>query len=722
MSKDRRGLSPPGRGPRHQGEPSPALFATWIRSNCRARLARLSVQEDLPRPWPEPVSRTSPPLSGAPTAAPSGPRPHRARQLRSSARTSSTREQRARLPKEVFKRLQSTLETGEPLDPSLADAVAKAMKRVGDGARRHPLHALVPAAHRPDRREARLLLRARPATARRSPSSPARSSSRASPTRRRSPPAASARRSRPRGYTPGTRPRRRSSSRTPTARCCASRPRSRRGPARRWTRRSRSCARWTRSKRSAVTRCGCSATRGRARVHDGRARAGVLPHRRAVLLRAPRPLTAGRTLFGAKPPKGHELDDHYFGSIPERILACMLETERELAKLGVPVKTRHNEVAPNQYEIAPIFENSNVGSDHQQLTMQVMQNVARRYGLVCLLHEKPFAGVNGSGKHNNWSMGTDTGREPARAGRHAAREHPVPVLLRAVIAAVNKHQALLRAVGRQRRPGPPPRRQRGAAGDHLDLPRRRAREGLATIEAGEGDPARRACSSSWAPRCCRRCPCTAATATAPRRSPSPATSSSSARSGRAGRSPSRTRCSTRSSPRPSTSWPPSSRRTPPTGRARRGGRPGRREVYAANKQIVFGGDNYADAWHTRPSGAGWPTCARRPTRCRGSSRSRRSGLSSATRCSPSASSRAASRSRSSSTRRRSTSRPRPRASIARTMILPAAMRHLAELKAAGLDGLRLRDQGRSGRAIPPSSLRSSNAHEGSLDGLWSTPA
>ena len=96
----------------------------------------------------------------------------------------------------------------------------------------------------------------------------------------------------------------------------------------------------------------------------------------------------------------------------------MLETERELIKLGVPVKTRHNEVAPGQYEIAPIFENSNVGSDHQQLTMQVMQNVARRYGLVCLLHEKPFAGVNGSGKHNNWSMGTDTGHEPDGPGRH----------------------------------------------------------------------------------------------------------------------------------------------------------------------------------------------------------------------------------------------------------------------------------------------------------------
>ena len=156
-------------------------------------------------------------------------------------------------------------------------------------------------------------------------------------------------------------------------------------------------------------------------------------------------ITTGRTLFGAKPPKGHELDDHYFGSIPERILACMLETERELGKLGVPVKTRHNEVAPNQYEIAPVFENSNVGSDHQQLTMQVMQNVARRYGLVCLLHEKPFAGVNGSGKHNNWSMGTDTGENLLEPGDTPHDNLQFLFFCAAVIQAVNLHQGLLRA-------------------------------------------------------------------------------------------------------------------------------------------------------------------------------------------------------------------------------------------------------------------------------------
>ncbi|HEV7177072.1 MAG TPA: glutamine synthetase III [Solirubrobacteraceae bacterium] len=156
-------------------------------------------------------------------------------------------------------------------------------------------------------------------------------------------------------------------------------------------------------------------------------------------------ITTERTLFGAKPPKGHELDDHYFGSIPERILAYMLDVERELAKLGVPVKTRHNEVAPNQYEIAPVFENSNVGSDHQHLTMQVMQNVARRYGLVCLLHEKPFAGVNGSGKHNNWSMGTDSGQNLLDPGDTPSENLQFLFFCAAVIQAVNKHQGLLRA-------------------------------------------------------------------------------------------------------------------------------------------------------------------------------------------------------------------------------------------------------------------------------------
>ena len=155
--------------------------------------------------------------------------------------------------------------------------------------------------------------------------------------------------------------------------------------------------------------------------------------------------TSGRTLFGAQPPKGQELDEHYFGSIPERVLAYMMEVENELMKLGIPIKTRHNEVAPAQYELAPIFENSNISSDHQQLTMQVLQNVARRYGLVCLLHEKPFAGLNGSGKHNNWSMGTDTGKNLLSPGDTPNTNAQFLFFCAAVIKAVNKHQGLLRA-------------------------------------------------------------------------------------------------------------------------------------------------------------------------------------------------------------------------------------------------------------------------------------
>ncbi len=156
-------------------------------------------------------------------------------------------------------------------------------------------------------------------------------------------------------------------------------------------------------------------------------------------------VTTGRTLFGAKPPKGHELDDHYFGSIPERVLAFMLDAEREMARLGIPIKTRHNEVAPGQYEFAPVFENSNVGSDHQQLCMQILQAVARRYDLVCLLHEKPFAGVNGSGKHNNWSFGTDTGVNLLEPGETPHENLQFLFFCTAVLEAVDRHQELLRA-------------------------------------------------------------------------------------------------------------------------------------------------------------------------------------------------------------------------------------------------------------------------------------
>jgi glutamine synthetase len=154
-------------------------------------------------------------------------------------------------------------------------------------------------------------------------------------------------------------------------------------------------------------------------------------------------ITCGRTLYGAKPPKGQEFEDHYFGAIPERVLACMLETERELYKLGVPVKTRHNEVAPAQYEVAPVFENANVATDHQQLIMLTLQRVAQKYGMTCLLHEKPFAGINGSGKHVNWSMGCSVGNllEP---GDNPHENAQFLVFCAAVIRAVHLHADLLR--------------------------------------------------------------------------------------------------------------------------------------------------------------------------------------------------------------------------------------------------------------------------------------
>src|SRR5437588_3703046 len=155
-------------------------------------------------------------------------------------------------------------------------------------------------------------------------------------------------------------------------------------------------------------------------------------------------INCGRTLFGAPPPKGQELEDQYFGCIPERVLACMADCEAQLFKLGVPVKTRHNEVAPSQYEIAPIFEDSNLATDHQMLIMQVLKQTAEKYGLSALFHEKPFAGINGSGKHNNWSMATDAGENLLNPGDTPHDNAQFLVFCVAVIRAVAKYPELLR--------------------------------------------------------------------------------------------------------------------------------------------------------------------------------------------------------------------------------------------------------------------------------------
>ena len=160
--------------------------------------------------------------------------------------------------------------------------------------------------------------------------------------------------------------------------------------------------------------------------------------------RRPDFMTSGRTLVGAKPPRGQELDDHYFGAIPERVLSFMLEAERELYRLGIPVKTRHNEVAPSQFEIAPLFETCNIAADHQQLMMITLKRVAKKYGLECVLHEKPFDGLNGSGKHLNWSMSTSEGANLLEPGDSPHENMQFLFFFAAVLKGVYKHQDLLR--------------------------------------------------------------------------------------------------------------------------------------------------------------------------------------------------------------------------------------------------------------------------------------
>jgi len=166
---------------------------------------------------------------------------------------------------------------------------------------------------------------------------------------------------------------------------------------------------------------------------------------RHFFLARPDLLNAGRSLFGSKPPKGQEFDDHYFGAIPERVLGFMMDTERELFKLGIPAKTRHNEVAPGQFEIAPMFERANVAADHQQLLMSTYKRLAQRHGMECLFHEKPFEGINGSGKHVNFSLGNSTEGNLLLPGDTPHENAQFLVFCAAVIRAVHKYGGLLRA-------------------------------------------------------------------------------------------------------------------------------------------------------------------------------------------------------------------------------------------------------------------------------------
>ena len=182
----------------------------------------------------------------------------------------------------------------------------------------------------------------------------------------------------------------------------------------------------------------------------GRVTASLGPEQEYFLIdqefyyRRPDLMNSGRTLFGAKPPKGQELDDHYFGSIQDRMMAYIQSVEADLFRLGVPMKTRHNEVAPQQFEFAPVYENANVASDHQQLTMRIMERNAGKYGLVCLLHEKPYAGINGSGKHLNWSFGTSS-QNLLEPGETVHANEQFLFFCTAVMRAVERHQDLLLA-------------------------------------------------------------------------------------------------------------------------------------------------------------------------------------------------------------------------------------------------------------------------------------
>ena len=163
-----------------------------------------------------------------------------------------------------------------------------------------------------------------------------------------------------------------------------------------------------------------------------------------VYKKRPDLIYTGRTLFGSRPPKGQELDDHYFGKIKPRVKEFMADLDEELWKLGIYAKTEHNEVAPAQHELAPVFSTTNIATDHNQLTMELMKTVAQRHGMACLLHEKPFAGVNGSGKHNNWSISTDTGMNLLEPGDTPSRNAQFLLFLTAVIKAVDDYQGLLR--------------------------------------------------------------------------------------------------------------------------------------------------------------------------------------------------------------------------------------------------------------------------------------
>ena len=301
----------------------------------------------------------------------------------------------------------------------------------------------------------------------------------------------------------------------------------------------------------------------------------------------------GRTLFGAKPPKGQELDDHYFGSIKPRVAAFMKDLDEELWKLGVYAKTEHNEVAPAQHELAPVFTTGNIAADQNQLTMEIMQKVASRHGMVCLLHEKPFAGVNGSGKHNNWSLVTNTGMNLLEPGETPAENAQFLLFLCAVIQAVDDYQDMLRisvaSAANDHRLGAneaPPAIVSMYVGDEIE-------EILNAIIDETAYCGKERQLMKIGVHALPRFPRTRPTATAPRPSPLPAINSSSVCRAPRPPFPASTSCSTRPLPRALSSLLMRSR----TARTLR---PICRRSSAAcsskHKRILFKGNGYDAAW------------------------------------------------------------------------------------------------------------------------------
>ena len=340
---------------------------------------------------------------------------------------------------------------------------------------------------------------------------------------------------------------------------------------------------------------------------------------RHFFLSRPDLLNAGRTLFGAKPPKGQEFDDHYFGAIPERVLGFMIDTERELFKLGIPAKTRHNEVAPGQFEIAPMFERANVAADHQQLLMTTFKTIAKKHGMECLFHEKPFDGRQRLGQARQLLARQRHRGQPAAARRHPARERAVPRVLRR--GDPRRAQVSAACCGR-RSPRPPtttasaptrPRRRSSRSSSATSSPTSSTRSprAAATIVEGEGHDDHRGRHPA------RSCRPTRATATAPARSRSPATASSSGRRARCSPSPVRWSRSTRSWPRRSTTSPPSSRRRVADGTDFNAAvQKMLEEIITDHGAVVFNGDGYSEDWQIEAEARVCRTCAPRSTPCR----------------------------------------------------------------------------------------------------------